>query len=59
MKDKISAGHFLVIVHAMDRIGGNRIELNAKRTEDEYRLISRNLRDFGVKKRQFLNSENR
>ena len=29
------------------------------RTEEEYRLISRHLRDFGIKKRQFLNAENR
>ena len=29
------------------------------RTEEEYRLISRHLREFGLKKRQFLNSENR
>jgi len=59
LKDKISCGHYLVIVHALDRIGGNRIELNAKRTEEEYRLLSRNLREFSLKKRQFLNSENR
>jgi len=25
MKDKVASGHFLVIVHALDRIGGNRI----------------------------------
>ena len=43
----------------MDRIGGNRIELNSKRTEEEYRLISRHLRNFGIRKRQFLNAENR
>ena len=59
LKDKISSGHYLIICHALDRIGGNRIELKAKRTEDEYRLLSRNLRQFGLKKRQFLNSENR
>ncbi len=59
LKDKISSGHYLVIVHALDRIGGNRIELNAKRTEEEYRLLSRNLRQFGLKKRAFLNAENR
>lgn len=29
------------------------------RTEEEYRLISRHLREFGIKKRQFLNAENR
>ena len=46
-------------MHALDRIGGNRIELNAKRTEEEYRLLSRNLRQFGLKKRAFLNAENR
>lgn len=44
LKDKISSGHYLIICHALDRIGGNRIELNAKRTEEEYRLLSRNLR---------------
>lgn len=25
LKDKVSSGHYLVIVHAIDRIGGNRI----------------------------------
>ena len=59
LKDKISSGHYLIICHALDRIGGNRIELNSKRTEEEYRLLSRNLRQFGLKKRQFLNAENR
>lgn len=49
----------MVIVHALDRIGGNRIELNAKRTEEEYKLLSKNLRAFGIKKREFLNAENR
>ena len=59
LKDKISSGHYLIIVHALDRIGGNRIELNAKRTEEEYKLLSKNLRAFGIKKREFLNAENR
>lgn len=59
LKDKISSGHYLIICHALDRIGGNRIMLNAKRTEEEYRLLSRNLRNYGQKKRQFLNAENR
>ena len=59
LKDKISSGHYLIICHALDRIGGNRIELNSKRTEEEYRLLSRNLRQFGLKKRKFLNAENR
>ena len=59
LKDKISSGHYLIICHALDRIGGNRIQLNAKRTEEEYRLLSRNLRNYGQKKRQFLNAENR
>ena len=33
--------------------------MKAKRTEDEYRLLARNLRQFGLKKRAFLNAENR
>ena len=33
LKDKISSGHYLIICHALDRIGGNRIMLSAKRTE--------------------------
>ena len=60
LKDKISSGHYLVIVHVLDRIGGNRItDISAKKTEEEYRLLSRNLRQFGLKKREFLNAENR
>lgn len=60
LKDKISSGNFLVIVHALDRLGGNRIDdIDAKRTEESYRILSRNLRMFALKKRAFLNSENR
>ena len=59
MKDKVSCGHYLIIVHAVDRLGGNRIEQNAKKTEAQYRLLSKNLRDFAIKKREFLNAENR
>ena len=59
LKDKISSGNFLIIVHALDRIGGNRIEMKEGRTEEEYRIISKHLRDFGIRKRKFLNAENR
>lgn len=34
MKDKVSSGHFVVIVHAMDRIGGNQITMDDKFTEN-------------------------
>ena len=34
LKDKISSGHYLIIVHVLDRIGGNRItDISAKKTE--------------------------
>ena len=33
LKDKIASGHYLVIVHAMDRLGGNRLVFNEHRTE--------------------------
>jgi hypothetical protein len=28
LKDKVASGHYLVIVHALDRIGGNRMMFN-------------------------------
>ena len=59
LKDKISSGQFLVIVHALDRVGGNRLLIEARKTEEKYRLLSTSLRDFALKKRQFLNQENR
>jgi hypothetical protein len=59
MKDKISSGQFLLIVHALDRIGGNRIPIDVSKTEAKYRILAKNLREFAVKKRTFLNSENR
>ena len=34
LKDKVASGHFLVIVHALDRIGGNRIMFDYQRTEE-------------------------
>lgn len=46
MKDKVSSGHYIVIVHALDAIGGNRIEFNHNRTESHYKIISKNLREF-------------
>lgn len=59
LKDKISSGNYLMIVHYLDRIGGNRIMLNAQRTAEDYRHLSKQLRSFAIKKRQFLNQENR
>jgi len=59
IKDKISNGHFLLIVHAMDRLGGNRIYFDINKTEKQYKVLSKNLRDFAKKKRTYLNSENR
>jgi hypothetical protein len=59
MKDKIASGHYLVIVHALDRIGGSRINFELTKTESYYKIISKNLRDFAKKKRAFLNENNR
>lgn len=59
IKDKIASGHFLVVCHVLDRLGGNRIFFDTHTTESTYKLLSRNLRDFAKKKRAFLNAENR
>ena len=59
LKDKISSGQFLVIVHALDRIGGNRIPISSSRVEAKYNVLAKNLREFAIKKRTFLNQENR
>jgi hypothetical protein len=48
-----------VIVHALDRIGGNRIMFDYQRTEEQYRVLSKNLRDLAIKKREYLNKTNR
>ena len=55
LKDKISSGQFLLIVNAMDRVGGNKLPFDKRREEDKYRLLSKNLREFAIKKRSFLN----
>lgn len=55
LKDKVSSGHYLVIVHALDRIGGNRISFDEAKTEGYYKVISKNLREYAQKKRAFLN----
>jgi len=59
LKDKVASGHFLVIVHALDRIGGNRIMFDYQKTEEEYRVLSKSLRDLAIKKREYLNKTNR
>ena len=59
LKDKVASGHFLVIVHALDRIGGNRIMFDYQRNEEQYRVLSKNLRDLAIKKREYLNKTNR
>ena len=59
LKDKISSGHFLLIVRSMDRLGGNKIQLSPQKTHEQYLSLSGHLRDFAVKKRAFLNAENR
>jgi hypothetical protein len=55
LKDKVASGHYIVIVHAMDAIGGNRIEFDHSKIEGHYKIISKNLREFAQKKRAFLN----
>lgn len=59
LKDKISSGHFLIVVKPMDRLGGNKIALSPGLTHEKYLTLSGHLRDFAMKKRAFLNAENR
>lgn len=59
MKDKVSSGHFLMIVHALDRIGGNRILEDHDYADKKFKETSKLLREFAIKKRVFLNQENR
>ena len=59
MKDKVASGHYLVVVHALDRLGGNRLVFNESNTEHHYKSISKNLREYQQKKRAYLNEENR
>lgn len=59
LKDKVASGHYIVLVHALDRIGGNRINFNQTTTENYYKVISKNLREYAQKKRAYLNQENR
>lgn len=59
LKDKISSGHYLILVHPMDRLGGNKINLSPGLTHKRYTELSKHLREFAVMKRQFLNTENR
>ena len=59
LKDKISSGHYLLLVHPLDRLGGNRIQQPPALTHEKYLTLSKHLREFAVRKRQFLNSENR
>jgi len=59
LKDKVASGHYIVIVHSLDRLGGNRMEFNEHTTERHYKTISKNLRDFQHKKTAYLNQENR
>lgn len=55
MKDKVSSGHFLMIVHALDRIGGNRILEDHNYADKKFKETSKLLREFAIKKRVFLN----
>jgi hypothetical protein len=55
MKDKVSSGHFLIVVHALDRIGGNRILEDSQKTDKKFKDTSKLLREFAIKKRIFLN----
>lgn len=59
MKDKVSSGHFLIVVHALDRIGGNRILEDSQKTDKKFKDTSKLLREFAIKKRIFLNQDNR
>ena len=55
LKDKVASGHYLCIVHCLDRPGGNRIAFNHQRTEHVYKNISKNLREYAKQKREYLN----
>ena len=59
MKDKVSSGHFLIVVHALERIGGNRILEDPQKTDRKFKDTSKLLREFAIKKRIFLNTDNR
>lgn len=59
MKDKVSSGHFLIIVHALDRIGGNRMLEDHAKTDVKFKSTSHLLREFAIKKRIYLNQDNR
>jgi hypothetical protein len=59
LKDKVSSGHYLMIVHVYDSLDKNRIQQNISHVEDQMRFLSRNLRDFSMKKRDYLNQDNR
>ena len=60
LKDKISSGHYLLLVYPYDRLGGNKIaEQPPAKTHEKYVLLSKELRKFAVSKRKFLNESNR
>lgn len=51
LKDKVASGHFLLLVHVLDRLGGNRIFFNHNTVEGKYRALSKELREYAIKKR--------
>ena len=59
LKDKVSSGHYVMMCQVYDRLGGNPLTFNTYQVEEQYRFLSRNLREFSLKKREFLNTENR
>ena len=59
LKDKVASGHFLVVVHVLDRLGGNRIHFNHSKITKTYKDLSGVMREFAKKKRNFLNAANR
>ena len=46
LKDKVASGHYLVLVHATSRLGGDRLVFNETNTEHHYKTISQNLRQY-------------
>lgn len=59
LKDKVGSGHFIVLVSVLDRIGGQKIKYDMSECENNLRELSVNIRDFNLKKRNFINKEHR
>lgn len=59
LKDKVGSGHFIVMCHIMDRIGGKKIVYDFEDSHDNIRELSENFRYFSKSKTEFINKEHR